>query len=499
MPGKRISRLRINIAANFFGKGWTVIMGLAFTPLYVKVLGVESYGLIGIYVTAQALVSVLDFGMGTALGRDLARYHEEPEKAGYLRGLARTLEVLYWCVALAIVLAGAVLSHWLADHWIGSSGLTSDAMATTLALMAWSLAFQWPFSLYSAGMNGLQRQFLLNKIVTGWATFRWGGAAAVLLFVSPTIHAFFVWQIVAGLLQSTTTAWIFWRQLPATNSPAGFQPALLRGVGRFASGVAGAAILGMVLTQLDKIMLSKLLPLKQFAYYSLAASVATALYLTVSPVITAVLPKLSALATRPDSSELYVTFHKTGMLVAALLFPVAWTLILFAEDIVLVWMGNADVARHSSLLVSLIAFGTMLNALVHAPHALLLAYGNSRFWFVVNLISMLLMVPAIFILTTRFGAVGAPVAWIALNLGYLFLAVPMMPIPRQERLRWYKRSILLPLVAVGTVSGAVKWMQPEYFHGLPALLWIFLSLAMGGLTSLVLFRNERSRTAIPPG
>lgn len=483
-------RLKSNIIANFIGKGWAGIMALAFTPFYVKALGVESYGLIGIYAAIQAVLSVLEFGLSTALSRELARYYAVPEKAGYLRDLARTIGVFYWAVALVIGITGTLLSSWLAEHWIGSRSLTNEVMLFTLNLMAWGLAFQWPFTLYSAGMNGLQKQLQLNRLVALWATLRWAGGAAVVLWVSPTIQAFFVWQLATSLLQSATTAKMFWGQMPGAPTPARFDAAILKGIGQFASGVAGASILGVVLTQLDKIMLSKLLPLEQFAYYSMAATLATALYFAVSPVITAVFPRLSELAARSDSADLYRTFHKSAQLIAALIFPLAWLLILYAEDIVFIWMRDAEIARHTSLLVSLIAAGTLLNALIHAPHALLLANGISRFWFYVNLVSVLVLVPAILFLTQRYGSVGAPVAWIALNLGYLFIAVPLMPFPRSQKLHWAWRSVALPIAAVGMASGAVKWLQPEHSHGLAALAWIVLSLAAGLLTVFALFRRD---------
>ncbi|MBS1199036.1 MAG: polysaccharide biosynthesis protein, partial [Proteobacteria bacterium] len=41
--------LRRNLIANYLGQGWAAIMGMAFVPLYIKYLGVESYGLIGLF------------------------------------------------------------------------------------------------------------------------------------------------------------------------------------------------------------------------------------------------------------------------------------------------------------------------------------------------------------------------------------------------------------------------------------------------------------------
>ena len=46
--------LKRNLIANYNGQGWTALMGLAFVPLYSKYLGIESYGLIGLFAVLTA-------------------------------------------------------------------------------------------------------------------------------------------------------------------------------------------------------------------------------------------------------------------------------------------------------------------------------------------------------------------------------------------------------------------------------------------------------------
>lgn len=45
---RRVTMLKRNVIANYLGQGWRVLMSLAFVPLYIKYLGIEAYGLIGI-------------------------------------------------------------------------------------------------------------------------------------------------------------------------------------------------------------------------------------------------------------------------------------------------------------------------------------------------------------------------------------------------------------------------------------------------------------------
>jgi hypothetical protein len=66
--------LRNNLIANVLGQGWSGLMNFVFVPVYIALLGIEAYGLIGLYASLQALYYILDAGMSATLNRELARY-----------------------------------------------------------------------------------------------------------------------------------------------------------------------------------------------------------------------------------------------------------------------------------------------------------------------------------------------------------------------------------------------------------------------------------------
>ena len=101
-----MTRLRKNLIANFAGQGAATLIQLAITPVYIRWLGVEAYGLIGFQVTLQALMQVLDFGLSPTINRELARYSALPDKAQESRDFVRTLEVGYWLIGV---------DHWCRD------------------------------------------------------------------------------------------------------------------------------------------------------------------------------------------------------------------------------------------------------------------------------------------------------------------------------------------------------------------------------------------------
>jgi len=49
-----------NIIANYLGNAWAALMGFAFVPIYIKYLGPEAYGLVGLFVVLQGMIAILD-------------------------------------------------------------------------------------------------------------------------------------------------------------------------------------------------------------------------------------------------------------------------------------------------------------------------------------------------------------------------------------------------------------------------------------------------------
>ncbi len=50
-------------------------MGFLFVPLYIKFIGIEAYGLIGLFFVMQALFAVMDMGLSATASREIARLY----------------------------------------------------------------------------------------------------------------------------------------------------------------------------------------------------------------------------------------------------------------------------------------------------------------------------------------------------------------------------------------------------------------------------------------
>jgi O-antigen/teichoic acid export membrane protein len=95
--------LKKNIIANFGGNIWTGLMGLVFVPLYIRFMGIEAYGLVGVFAALLGVFALLDMGLSSMLNREMARLSAQKNKAQDMRDLLRTLEIPYWLVGAGLL------------------------------------------------------------------------------------------------------------------------------------------------------------------------------------------------------------------------------------------------------------------------------------------------------------------------------------------------------------------------------------------------------------
>ncbi len=369
-----MSLIKKNIAANMVGSSFTAIFSIAFIPLYIRFMGIEAYGLVGFFVTLQALLAILDLGLTSTVSRELARLSIKPDSETQSVNLVRTLEVIYWAVAIVVALLVIMLAPWISTKWLQGNELSTEIVQQSVILMGVVIAFRMPYGFYCGGLLGLQRQVLLNVIKIIIEAVKSGGVVVFLWLVSPTITAFFVWHVAIGSIAAFLMFFVLWQCLPKALGKPIFQPSVLLQLWRFMAGMSGITILSVILVQTDKVMLSKILPLDEFAYYVLASMVAMGLYVIIVPIYSAVYPRFTQLVESQDPTALKLLYHKSCQFMTILVVPVAIVICFYSDILLQIWTQDEFVTSNSAPILSILIIGTGLNAMMNIPYALQLSH-----------------------------------------------------------------------------------------------------------------------------
>lgn len=491
-----MASLKRNIAANLIGRLWSAALALLLVPFYIRFIGIEAYGLIGFYTTLLAALAILDLGLSTTLNRELAQATALKKVAHQVRNLVFTLECIYWAVGVLIALAVIAGASVIAAHWVNVEHLSIDVVSNSIMLMGVVIAFQWPISIYNGGLLGLERQVLLNVVMVLLTTLRAAGILLLFNFVQPSIELFFLWQAGTSLLYVICMRWSLWHNLPKSEKSSEFSVVELRGIWKFASGMTGVGLITFFLAQIDKVVLSNLLSLTKYGYYTLSFTLASALGTIITPIYTAVFPRFSAMVSLGDKTQLSEMYHRTCKLVATVAFPIGLFIIFFAPEILMLWTRNETTVQQTTEMVQILTAGSIFSCLISVPAILVQAQGNTRYIFFQNLIAAVILVPLLFIWTNLYGAVGASFVWLALNLGYILFSIPLIHKKyfRGEALKWYFEDTFLPLLTPLALLAAIKTTM--HFYWPHAELNLFGIACLGAFVmsvSLAIHSNLRQR------
>lgn len=434
-------------ASNLIGVATVAVVQLAFTPFFLRCVGIAGYGFIGFFVTLQAVLQVFDFGFAPTIARWMARFVAGEEGETATRDLARTLEVSTYVVAVTVGAALAALAIPFGRMWFAHAHMPAGELQVILILMACTITVQWPTAFYQSGLLGLQRPEAMNAVRSAAAILATGGAAVVLIYVRQTVGAYFAVQIAVAVLNVVVLRVLFWRAVSPSGETGRFRPDVLRAAKGFAAGMTGITLCGVLVTQVDRILLSRLVPLESFGYYALAWVIAGGVALVVVPAHNTLFPRFSALFSRRADGELRIQYHRGAQILSVLLLPLASVVALFAGPLIRAWTGDARIAAHTAPIAVLLVIGSAMNGLMHPPYALQLASGSTRLPFVLTVGQLLVMVPAVAILALRYGILGAALAWPAMNLLYLAVgsvATHRLWLPGAQR-EWLISDIARPL------------------------------------------------------
>lgn len=419
--------LRKNILASYASQIYVTLIGVVLLPVYIRYMGVEAYGLVGFYTMLLAWFQMLDFGLAPTLSREVARYVGGAVDGLTLRRLLRVLEAVFFSVALAGALTLLLGADWVASSWLRIEHLPPGQVRTAIRLMAIIIALRWVAALYRAAIGGFEQQVWLGGLNAAIATAR--SVLVVPLFaLDTTPEYFFGYQLIVAVVETALLAARTYRLMPSLpeGERIGFHWRPLHGVLRFSLSIAftGAVWIGM--TQIDKLLLSKLLPLAEYAQFTLAVLVAGGVLIVSGPLSTALLPRLSRLHAQGDEQGLIALYRQATQGMAVIAMPVALVLACGAEPLLRAWTGDGVLAANAAPVLRLYALGNGILALSAFPYYLQFAKGDLRLHLAGNALFLMMFIPAIWLATTHYGAQGAGWAWLGANVVYALAWVPLV-------------------------------------------------------------------------
>lgn len=460
----QIMSLKRNILSSYASQFYVTAIGIVMVPTYIKYMGAEAYGLVGFFAMLQAWFQLLDMGLTPTLSRETARYRGGATDALSLRRLLRALEGIFIGVAV-IGAAGMIASAGaIASEWLKVQQLPQNEVSHAIMLMALIIALRWVCGLYRGAIGGFEQLVWLSGFNTAIATARFVFVIPLFIFVGTSPTPFFVFQLVIAIIEVTILIVKTYHLLPKVDAKdhVSWQWQPLQGVLKFSLSIAFTSSVWVLVTQTDKLILSNLLLLSDYAYFTLAVLVAGGILVISTPISGALMPRMTKLNAEGDEAGLIRLYRNATQLVGIAAVPAALVLAFFPVPVLWAWTGDYVVASKAAPVLTLYSLGNGLLALAAFPYYLQFAKGDLRLHLIGNALFVVIFIPLLIWAANRYGLVGAGYAWIIANLLPFIVWLPVVHrrFVKGLHTKWLLVDVL-PVVLLPTVLafGLQQWVE----------------------------------------
>jgi O-antigen/teichoic acid export membrane protein len=439
--------------------------------------------LIGFFAVLQAWLLLLDAGLSPALVRAVAHQQGTLARDRTSGQLLRSFEIIFLPMALLCCIGIYLSSPWISQQWLNAKELQPETLIHCISLMGLVVALRLYATLYKSGLQGLEQHAWLNIANIIIATLRYFGGLLLVSTYSQDPEDFFEFQVTVGLIETLIFATRAYQQMPTPHLLTGFNPALVKPIIPFAASMTLTSVLWIVLTQMDKVLLSDLLPLDQYGYFSLVALITTGIMMLTNPLVQALLPRMTVLVAEGRQSEMHVLLLAANRFACTFLFPLAALIGLHGNYLIYAWTGDRVAAQWSQQILCWYSLGSAIMAISAFQFYLQYAYGQLRLHIWYSLISALVTVPVMFYAIRYQGAYGAAMAWFLLRV-VSFALWPMIvhhrlaPGIHGQWLRDILRISVMTAVGLALSEPLLRMIAGD------DRLSIFLGLAVSGLITL---------------
>jgi O-antigen/teichoic acid export membrane protein len=416
-------------------------------------MGAEAYGLVGFFAMIQALFGLLDFGLTPTISRQTALYNSGAETALKYRQLYRALSIVFIGIAGFGVTILFSLNKYIALQWLKINQLPLEDVLFCLHIMSICVGLRWLTGLYRGVISGFEQIAWLSSINTLIATLRFLGVFAYMFFYGFTVKNFFVFQLFVALLEFS---FLFIRQkklIPSLGDKKniGWSIKPVKPILTFALTIAFTSSIWILVTQLDKFVLSGILALSDYGYFTLAVLVAGGIMQISSPISGAIMPRMASLYAAREYEQLKTVYLNSTQFIAIICVTAGIVLAVLSKQVLYTWTGDMVLANKTAPILTLYALGNAALALTAFPYYLQYAKGNLRFHMVGNIILLLLLVPTIIFATKTYGAIGAGWVWFLTHSIYLVCWVSYVhsQIAPGINKEWYQKFLYIVLFVSG--------------------------------------------------
>lgn len=338
------SQLKIGSLLTYLQMALSVLVGLLYTPIMIRILGQSEFGLYNTVSSTISMLSILSLGFNSSYVRYFAGYRKNKDTDAIYR-----LNGMFLCVFIVIGVIALVCGLYLTNHLelVFSSGLTSEEYVLARKLMivlTINLAISFPMSVFQSIVSANERFVFLKllgmlKTVGGPLVtlpllllgYRSVAMVCITLLITCITDAIYFVYVVFGL----KNRFIF----------SGFDRQLFKDLFVYTSFIAMNIIIDQINLNVDKVLLGRYQGTAATAVLAVGYSLYHYYSMSSTAVSNVFIPRVHRIVKEKDNlkercATLTDLFIRVGRIQFLILGLIVTGIIFFGKQFIILWAGS---------------------------------------------------------------------------------------------------------------------------------------------------------------
>lgn len=409
----KINQLKMSVVLTYLGVAFNILLSITYTPIMLKLLGQNEYGLYNTVSATISLLSLLNLGFGSSYIRYYSQYKIRNDQEGInrLNGMFLTIFSVIGAVAL---ICGLILTNHLG--LIFDNGLTEAEYGTArilMFLMTINLALSFPMSVFSNIINAHEKYVVL-KGISLIKTVLTPIATLPLLFAGLKSIALVLVTISFNIIADILFIVFVLAKLKCRFSFKGFDKKLFYSLFGFTFFIAINLIIDQINWNVDKLILTRFKGTAEVAVYSVGYTIYTYYQMfsvSISSVFTPRIHKLVNETNDDNNKQKFVLteiFVKVGRIQFLLLALIASGIVFFGEVFITKFWAGAEY-KNSYIVAVLLVVSASIALIQNLGIEIQRAQNRHQFRSFVYLgMAIINLICSIF-LCQKYGAIGSTI------------------------------------------------------------------------------------------
>lgn len=414
-----LSRVLKNTGYLFSSTSIGLILSLAQSIFAARLLGVATFGLIGIVTTFVTNVGRLfSFRMGEFIIRYLGKEltDDNRQRAGAVVKVAMLIEGLSSLIAFGILLLLAP---------IGAKYIAKDIQTLPLIQLYGITILAKMFSETATGILQITNRFRVQAIINLAQSLITALLIFIAFLVDGSLYFVLIAYLVGKIILGISPVVLALRYLPGHLAPGWWKTPLsilppFKEIARFTLSTNFSGTVKMVASESEPLLVGYFLDQQAVGLYKLALSIVNPLMMPITPFISTTFPELTRSIVTKAWSQLRSLLRRVTLISAAWTGMVLLVMLILGKWLIKLFYGSEFVPAYPLTMLLLIGFG--FANVFFWNRSLLLSFGKANIPLYVLLITAIVKTAMAFWLVPAMGGMGEGL----LLTGYLVISTAVL-------------------------------------------------------------------------